>query len=116
MQSIFPEDPLYINLISQIAALNSHTHNGTDSLQLYPKWFHGIPIASTVPTNMKLTEAGLKFSGTSPDHSLMEIAELPREVHPFMLGTQFHPEFLSRPLSGHPLFLEFIKAATKNTA
>jgi CTP synthase len=46
----------------------------------------------------KLSEAGLKFSGVSPDEKLMEIAELPREKHPFMLGTQFHPEFLSRPL------------------
>jgi CTP synthase len=59
----------------------------------------------------KLAEAGLVFSGTSPDGTLMEIAELPREQHPFMLGTQFHPEFLSRPLSPHPLFMAFIKAA-----
>ncbi len=60
---------------------------------------------------IKLTEAGLKFSGTSPDNNLMEIAELPKETHPFMLGTQFHPEFLSRPLSPHPLFMAFIEAA-----
>jgi len=59
----------------------------------------------------KLTDAGLVFSGTSPDGTLMEIAELPKEKHPFMLGTQFHPEFLSRPLSPHPLFKAFIKAA-----
>lgn len=62
---------------------------------------------------IKLTEAGLKFSGVSPDHNLMEIAELPKEQHPFMLGTQFHPEFLSRPLSPHPLFMAFIKAASE---
>ncbi len=61
----------------------------------------------------KLSDAGLVFSGVSPDERLMEIAELQREVHPFMLGTQFHPEFLSRPLAPHPLFLEFIKAAIK---
>jgi CTP synthase len=60
---------------------------------------------------MKLTEAGLKFSGVSPDHTLMEIAELPTSEHPFFLGTQFHPEFLSRPLSPHPLFVAFLKAA-----
>lgn len=59
----------------------------------------------------KLADAGLVFSGTSPDGRLMEIAELPQSVHPFMLGTQFHPEFLSRPLSPHPLFMAFIKAA-----
>lgn len=61
----------------------------------------------------KLTEAGLKFSGVSPDHTLCEIAELPKDVHPFMLGTQFHPELKARPLAPHPLFTEFIKAAIK---
>ncbi|MCX6786635.1 MAG: CTP synthase [Candidatus Kaiserbacteria bacterium] len=59
----------------------------------------------------QLEDAGLVFSGTSPDSVLMEIAELPRSVHPFMLGTQFHPEFQARPLSPHPLFTEFLKAA-----
>jgi CTP synthase len=44
----------------------------------------------------------------------MEIAELPRSIHPFFLGTQFHPEFLARPLMPHPLFTEFMKAARKN--
>jgi CTP synthase len=57
-----------------------------------------------------LEEAGLVFSGTSPDGSLMEIAELPKKEHPFFLGTQFHPEFLSRPLAPHPLFSAFVKA------
>lgn len=61
----------------------------------------------------QLEQAGLVFSGRSPDGTLMEIAELPREVHPFMLGTQFHPEFLSRPLAPHPLFVAFIKAASE---
>lgn len=59
----------------------------------------------------RLEEAGLVFSGTSPDGTLMEIAELPTTVHPFMLGTQFHPEFTARPLSPQPLFSAFIKAA-----
>jgi len=59
----------------------------------------------------KLEDAGLVFSGTSPDRTLMEIAELPATGHPFFLGTQFHPEFLPRPLSPHPLFMAFIKAA-----
>jgi CTP synthase len=61
----------------------------------------------------KLESAGLVFSGRSPDGVLMEIAELPRSMHPFFLGTQFHPEFLSRPLSPHPLFVAFIKAASE---
>ncbi len=63
----------------------------------------------------KIEEAGLVFSGTSPDNVLMEIAELPRVIHPFFLGTQFHPEFLARPLTPHPLFTEFIKAAVENS-
>jgi len=41
----------------------------------------------------------------------MEIAELPKSVHPFMLGTQFHPELRARPLAPHPLFTAFIEAA-----
>src|SRR3989344_2734101 len=48
---------------------------------------------------LELEKAGLVFSGRSPDGILMEIAELPKNVHPFYLGTQFHPEFKSRPLS-----------------
>ncbi len=59
----------------------------------------------------QLEKAGLVFSGRSPDGVLMEIAELPKSVHPFFLGTQFHPEFLSRPLSPHPLFSAFMRAA-----
>lgn len=59
----------------------------------------------------KLQEAGLLFSGVSPDHKLMEIAELPKSEHPFFLGTQFHPEFRARPLEPHPLFSAFVKAA-----
>ena len=62
---------------------------------------------------MKLTEGGLKFSGVSPDHRLMEIAELPQTKHPFFLGTQFHPEFQSRPLNPHPLFREFVGACMR---
>ena len=57
-----------------------------------------------------LEAKGLIFSGRSPDGKLMEIAELPKNKHPFFLGTQFHPEFLARPLSPHPLFTAFIKA------
>jgi len=60
-----------------------------------------------------LEKAGLVFSGRSPDGNLMEIAELPKSQHPFFLGTQFHPEFLSRPLNPHPLFTAFIRACIK---
>ncbi|MFA6270073.1 MAG: CTP synthase [Candidatus Paceibacterota bacterium] len=62
----------------------------------------------------EIEKAGLVFSGTSPDERLMEIAELPKEKHPFFLGTQFHPEFKARPLHPHPLFTAFIEACLKN--
>ncbi|MDB4992383.1 MAG: pyrG [Parcubacteria group bacterium] len=59
----------------------------------------------------QMEEAGMVFSGTSPDGVLMEIAELPREAHPFMLGTQAHPELQARPLDPHPLFTKFLEAS-----
>jgi CTP synthase len=55
-----------------------------------------------------LQSEGMRFSGISPDGRLVEIAEL--ADHPFMLGTQFHPEFLSRPNRPHPLFMAFLEA------
>jgi CTP synthase len=55
--------------------------------------------------------AGMVFSGVSPDGRLVEIAELSPELHPWMLGTQFHPEFRSRPNRRHPLFAAFVTAA-----
>ena len=63
-----------------------------------------------------LEAAGLVFSGTSPDGTLVEIAELPREVHPFFVGTQAHPEFRSRPTRAHPLFSAFVAAAATRAA
>ncbi len=64
----------------------------------------------------QLEEAGLVFSGTSPDGVLMEVAELQAETHPFFLGTQAHPELKARPLAPHPLFTAFLTAASKNGA
>lgn len=61
----------------------------------------------------QIKSAGMVFSATSPDGVLMEIAELPKETHPFMLGTQAHPELKARPLSPHPLFTAFLKAASE---
>jgi len=59
----------------------------------------------------RIAEAGLVFSGTSPDGHLVEYVELPRDVHPFYVGTQAHPELRSRPNSAHPLFRGLIAAA-----
>ena len=59
----------------------------------------------------RLQAAGLIFSGTSPDGRLVEYIELPRELHPFFVGTQAHPEFTSRPTRPQPLFRAFVRAA-----
>ena len=60
-------------------------------------------------------EKGLVISGRSVVENLAEIIELPREVHPFFLGTQYHPEYRSLPLKPHPLFLEYIRACLDYT-
>lgn len=59
----------------------------------------------------QLDEAGLRFSGTSPDGNLVEFVELPREVHPFYVATQAHPELKSRPTRPHPLFAGLVGAS-----
>jgi len=59
----------------------------------------------------QIAQAGLVFSGTNPDHDLVEFVELPRSVHPFYIGTQAHPELRSRPNHAHPLFRGLIGAA-----
>ena len=62
----------------------------------------------------RLEEAGLEFSGISPNKKFVEMVELPRDVHPFFIGCQFHPEYKSKPLDAHPLFVSFVQAAWRN--
>ena len=59
----------------------------------------------------QLEHAGLVISGVSPDESLVEMIELPRDVHPWFVATQAHPEFKSRPTKPQPLFREFVRAS-----
>ncbi|MDT5086052.1 MAG: synthase [Mycobacterium sp.] len=59
----------------------------------------------------RIAESGLRFSGTSPDGHLIEFVEYPPEMHPFVVGTQAHPELKSRPTRPHPLFVGFVGAA-----
>jgi CTP synthase len=63
-----------------------------------------------------LADAGVVFSGTSPDGRLVEFVELAPEVHPYYVGTQAHPEFRSRPTRGHPLFVGLVRAALDRRA
>ena len=59
----------------------------------------------------QIASSGLVFSGLSPDKNLVEFVELPKSIHPYYVGTQAHPEFLSRPTRPHPLFVGLIAAA-----
>ena len=59
----------------------------------------------------RIAASGLRFSGTSPDGHLVEFVEYPREIHPFLVGTQAHPELKSRPTRPHPLFVAFVGAS-----
>ena len=122
-------DPVVDVMLEQKKHLAENKYGGTMRLGVYPCYLKKGTMARSAykkeiveerhrhryeinPNYIKpLEKAGLVFSGTSPDSVLMEIAELPRSAHPFMLGTQFHPEFQARPLAPHPLFTEFLKAA-----
>jgi len=88
----------------------AHDTYGTDSIHERHRHRYEINPAYVE----QIEKGGMVFSGKSPDGVLMEIAELPRDVHPFFLGTQFHPELLARPLSPHPLFTAFLEATKKN--
>ncbi len=61
-----------------------------------------------------LEDKGLIFSGVSPDGKFVEMVELPKDKHPYFIGCQFHPEYKSKPLQPHPLFVSFVKAALDN--
>lgn len=62
----------------------------------------------------QIAQQGLVFSGTSPDGKLVEYVELPRDVHPYYVATQAHPELSSRPTRPHPLFAGLVKAALEH--
>jgi len=62
----------------------------------------------------RLERAGLLFSGVSPDERFVEMIELPRDVHPWFLACQFHPEYKSKPLNAHPIFASFVRAGHDN--
>src|SRR3989338_2869120 len=123
------EDPVVDVMLEQKKHLADNKYGGTMRLGVYPAYLKNGTMARAAykkelveerhrhryeinPAYVKRLEAaGLGFSGTSPDSVLMEIAELPQKLHPFMLGTQFHPELQARPLAPHPLFTAFLTAA-----
>jgi CTP synthase len=90
-------------------------HEGTrareiyDEAVIYERHRHRYEVNNLLRS--RLVEAGLVISGTSPDERLVEVVELPKEIHPFFVASQYHPEFKSRPERPAPLFREFVAAA-----
>ncbi|MCS5511132.1 CTP synthase [Curtobacterium flaccumfaciens pv. betae] len=121
--------PVIATMAEQVDIIAGGDLGGTMRLGLYPASFtegslaaelYGAPEASErhrhrYEVNNKyreqIADAGLVFSGTSPDGTLVEYVELPRDVHPFYIATQAHPELRSRPTNAHPLFAGLVAAA-----
>jgi CTP synthase len=121
--------PVIATMAEQVAKLENSQMGGTMRLGLYEaklqpgsivEQLYGAKTASERHRHRyevnnsyreQIANKGLVFSGTSPDGNLVEYVELPRDVHPFYVGTQAHPEFKSRPTRPNPLFFGLIKAA-----
>ncbi len=122
-------DPVIATMAEQVDIIAAGDLGGTMRLGLYPADLAEGSLAAelygtTRPSERhrhryevnnayrdRLTEAGLVFSGLSPDRNLVEYVELPRDVHPYYIATQAHPELRSRPTDPHPLFRGLIGAA-----
>jgi CTP synthase len=123
------EFPVIATMEEQVEIIAGGDLGGTMRLGLYSadlasgsivEELYGAPVASErhrhrYEVNNKyrsqIADAGLWFSGTSPDGQLVEYVELPRDEHPFYVGTQAHPELRSRPSNAHPLFAGLVGAA-----
>jgi CTP synthase len=123
------EFPVIATMAEQVDIIADGDLGGTMRLGLYPADLaDGSIVASVYGSNRveerhrhryevnnfyrgQIAEAGMLFSGVSPDRHLVEFVELPREVHPYYVGTQAHPELRSRPNRAHPLFQGLVEAA-----
>ncbi len=123
------EFPVIATMAEQVAIIEGGDMGGTMRLGLYEaalqpgsivEELYGAPTIAERHRHryevnnayrQRIADAGLEFSGISPDRTLVEFVELPREVHPFYVGTQAHPELRSRPNRAHPLFRGLIGAA-----
>jgi len=121
--------PVIATMAEQVDIIAGGDLGGTMRLGLYPATFAEGSLAAELYGATEASErhrhryevnntyreqiaaAGLVFSGTSPDGSLVEYVELPRDVHPFYIATQAHPELRSRPTDAHPLFAGLVAAA-----
>ncbi|MCC4267304.1 MULTISPECIES: CTP synthase [Microbacterium] len=123
------EFPVIATMAEQVDIIDHGDLGGTMRLGLYPAQLDEGSIAAEVYESTRVSErhrhryevnnayrdrlatAGLRFSGLSPDRNLVEYVELPREVHPYYIATQAHPELRSRPTAPHPLFRGLVGAA-----
>ncbi|MCU1585549.1 MAG: synthase [Microbacteriaceae bacterium] len=123
------EFPVIATMAEQVDIIADGDLGGTMRLGLYPADLaDGSIVASVYGSNRveerhrhryevnnfyrgQIAEAGMLFSGVSPDRHLVEFVELPRDVHPYYVGTQAHPELRSRPNRAHPLFQGLVEAA-----
>ena len=123
------DTPVIATMAEQVSIIDGGDLGGTMRLGLYEAKFtegslaadlYGAPSASERHRHRyevnntyrdEIAAGGLSFSGTSPDGSLVEYVELPRDVHPFYIATQAHPELRSRPGRAHPLFAGLAGAA-----
>jgi CTP synthase len=121
--------PVIATMAEQVEILDHGDMGGTMRLGLYPAELREGSLAAELYGSTlvqerhrhryevnnayrdRLSESGLVFSGLSPDRNLVEYVELPREVHPFYIATQAHPELRSRPTTPHPLFRGLVGAA-----
>lgn len=92
-----------------VISKNTQAHKAYSELEISERHRHRYELNNKF--RPVLEEHGMVMSGTSPDGSLVEIMELPN--HPWFVGVQFHPELKSRAVTGHPLFISFIKAVVK---
>jgi CTP synthase len=100
-----------LGLYPAVLAANSLVAQTYGSTEIQERHRHRYEVNNSY--RERISDTGLTFSGLSPDGHLVEFVELPSTVHPFYLGTQAHPEFLSRPTKAHPLFAGLIAAAIK---
>ncbi len=123
------EFPVIATMAEQVDIIDRGDLGGTMRLGLYPAQLDADSIAAEVYGSTRVSErhrhryevnnayrdrlatAGLRFSGLSPDRNLVEYVELPRDVHPYYIATQAHPELRSRPTAPHPLFVGLVGAA-----
>jgi CTP synthase len=121
--------PVIATMAEQIDIINAGDLGGTMRLGLYKAALAKGSLAAAVygselieerhrhryevnnTYRQQIADAGLSFSGTSPDGQLVEFVELPRDVHPYYIATQAHPELRSRPNNAHPLFAGLVEAS-----